>query len=305
MDNLSSEDIKESEIINSLKDDIKGDDTKGLNITGDIVLNNIEQKQPDLIKQDPPLNLKSVGKIYTCELDEILNKRESELKLEQATKIFESLIDWCEEICKDKKKKMEINDPYISGSIINTNGDCYNLIHGDCPIATYGMADNEAYTSLAFSNDKISVNSSKLAALYTGISPISGQSNLNYVSYPGGIPIYKNGILIGAIGIVCEIRQLNEELAILCIESSGYESKCNKQKMHNDIEEFSNCEVILDYKNSSLVQGKNCLLILNSKTKKPICSHTFKTLEQYFYERSISKLVKAACPFCVKEALLH
>ncbi len=265
MEEQSNDDIKESQQF-ILKENIE--------------IENIEEPLP--------------GKFSINETLQLNMKKESELKEEQAIKIFWSAIKKCKELSKKNE------DPYLSCCIINTNGEWYNSINGDCPLATYGMADNEAFTSLSFSNDKTSVNSGKLGTLYSGISPNS-ETNLNYVYYPGGVPIYKNGVLLGALGVVCEINSLNEELAILAIESSGYESKSMKQKVHT--EDFSQNEVIFIYKNSELVKYNEGLLILNRKTKKPICPHRYQTLSQYFHERSISKLDTAVCPLCVKNML--
>ena len=84
-------------------------------------------------------------------------------------------------------------------------------------IGSIDIAKAKAYTALAFSSNENAMTSRALGILSKG--PLWGIGHTNaeeggIVTFPGGIPLYKNGILVGAIGVSGDGADQDEIVAL-------------------------------------------------------------------------------------------
>ena len=90
------------------------------------------------------------------------------------------------------------------------------------------IARGKAYTALAFSSDENALSSRSVGILSQPGQPLYGISKSNrnekkgIITFPGGIPLYKNGKLIGAIGVSGDTVDIDELIAKAAIK--GFEA---------------------------------------------------------------------------------
>jgi len=82
------------------------------------------------------------------------------------------------------------------------------------------IARAKAYTALAFSSNENALTSRTIGILSRGDGPLwqIGDSNRDkgrgIISFPGGVPLYKNGVLVGAIGVSGDGVDQDEAVAV-------------------------------------------------------------------------------------------
>ncbi len=91
------------------------------------------------------------------------------------------------------------------------------------------IATAKAYTAVAFSSDQNALTTRSIGALSQPGGPLwqIGNSNLTggkpgIIEFPGGVPLYKNGQLVGAIGVSGDGVDQDENVAVA--GAKGYEA---------------------------------------------------------------------------------
>jgi len=90
----------------------------------------------------------------------------------------------------------------------------------DAWAGSVAIAKAKAYTALAFSSDENALTTRSLGALTQPGGPLwqIGNSNAGYgkpglIEFPGGLPLYKDGVLVGAIGVSGDGVEQDENVA--------------------------------------------------------------------------------------------
>ncbi len=94
------------------------------------------------------------------------------------------------------------------------------------------IAHNKAYTAFAFSSNQNSMTTRDIGILSQPGKPLWNIGNSNkgkIIEFPGGLPLYKNGKLVGAIGVSGDGVDQDETVAIL--GSTGYEAPKNIRRI--------------------------------------------------------------------------
>jgi uncharacterized protein GlcG (DUF336 family) len=96
--------------------------------------------------------------------------------------------------------------------------------HGSLSIATM-----KAYTAMCFSSDQNALTTRSLGALTQPGGPLWNIGNSNrgmfqpgLIEFPGGLPLYKNGVLVGGIGVSGD--GVDEDEAVALAGAKGYEA---------------------------------------------------------------------------------
>jgi uncharacterized protein GlcG (DUF336 family) len=96
--------------------------------------------------------------------------------------------------------------------------------HGSLSIATM-----KAYTAMCFSSDQNALTTRSLGALTQPGGPLWNIGNSNrgmfqpgLIEFPGGLPLYKNGVLVGGIGVSGDGVDEDEIIALAGVK--GYEA---------------------------------------------------------------------------------
>lgn len=229
-------------------------------------------------------------------------KKNSPITLKESKRIFYNALNVLKEFCNDTKRKIALKNPFMWCTILTTNGDIYDFRHGDIFIAAIKLSNDKAYTSLAFSNNNVGVLSGKLIS--TGFSSDTMESYFNYTSCSGGVPIFKNGVLVGSIGVTCEIQSLNEEIASLTIKNTDYEIS---PKLQNNAGNNKNEKMKIVYisKTRGLIEREKKFIIVELASMTNICSHRYLSINHYFTERGKSTMPLAVCPMCVSSLIIN
>ena len=84
--------------------------------------------------------------------------------------------------------------------------------------ASIDIARSKAYTAVGFSSNENALSSRSIGYLAQPGMPLFGISitNLQHgiVTFPGGIPLYKHGCLVGAVGVSGDSVDIDERIAI-------------------------------------------------------------------------------------------
>jgi uncharacterized protein GlcG (DUF336 family) len=87
----------------------------------------------------------------------------------------------------------------------------------DAWTGSIAIAKSKAYTALAFSSDQNALTSRTLGALSQPGGPLWQIGNSNrqdgLIEFPGGVPLYKNDRLIGAVGVSGDGVEQDENVA--------------------------------------------------------------------------------------------
>ncbi len=82
------------------------------------------------------------------------------------------------------------------------------------------IAKSKAYTAVAFSSDENALTTRSLGALTQPGGPLWNIGNSNatggqpgLIEFPGGVPLYKDGVLVGAIGVSGDGVEQDENVA--------------------------------------------------------------------------------------------
>lgn len=115
----------------------------------------------------------------------------------------------CETICSQAIKKSEDLNTLMDIAIVDHTGELLHFTR--MPGAWVGsikISQAKAYTAFAFSGDKDKqgpLSTAELGKLAQPGEPLFGIQNSNLdkeiIIFGGGIPLYKDGILVGAVGI--------------------------------------------------------------------------------------------------------
>ncbi len=88
----------------------------------------------------------------------------------------------------------------------------------DAWLGSIAIARSKAFTALAFSSDKNALTTRSLGALSQPGGPLwqIGNSNRGHgvIEFPGGVPLYKDGHLVGAIGVSGDGVDQDETVAV-------------------------------------------------------------------------------------------
>ena len=104
----------------------------------------------------------------------------------------------------------------------------YYVVSSDAEDAWEGsfeICQNKAYTAMAFSSDKNALSTRSMQtlskdALWEIASSTSKEER--YVLFPGGFPLYKQGMLVGAVGVSGDTVDVDEIIALAA--TRGYEA---------------------------------------------------------------------------------
>jgi uncharacterized protein GlcG (DUF336 family) len=98
--------------------------------------------------------------------------------------------------------------------------------------AWYGsvsIADMKAYTAMSFSSDQNALTTRTIGALSQPGGPLWNIGNSNkgmfqpgLIEFPGGVPLYKQGVLVGGIGVSGD--GVEEDEAVALAGSKGFEA---------------------------------------------------------------------------------
>ena len=89
---------------------------------------------------------------------------------------------------------------------------------------SYEIAKGKAFSALSFSSDQNALTTRALGELTQPGDSLwnIGHSQHGIVEFPGGIPLYKNGFLVGAVGVSGDVVDVDEEVAQKA--SEGFEA---------------------------------------------------------------------------------
>jgi uncharacterized protein GlcG (DUF336 family) len=90
----------------------------------------------------------------------------------------------------------------------------------DAWMGSVSIAQAKAYTAAAFSSNQNALSSRSIGALSQPGGPLWQIGNSNHkdkmpglIEFPGGLPLYKNGVLVGAIGVSGDGVEEDENVA--------------------------------------------------------------------------------------------
>ncbi len=104
-----------------------------------------------------------------------------------------------------------------------SGGAVYILSAPDAWSGSADIAKNKAYTAFAFSSDENALSSRSIGELSQPKGLLRGIGNTNrgefgIVTFPGGLPLYKGGELVGAIGVSGDGVDEDEKVAFVASE---------------------------------------------------------------------------------------
>ncbi len=111
--------------------------------------------------------------------------------------------------------------------VVNRKGEeVGRLSMPDAWVGSVSIAASKAFTSAAFSSNENAVTSRSLGALTQPGGPLWNIGNSNrgngLIEFPGGIPLYKDGVFVGAIGVSGD--GVDEDEAVALAGSKGFEA---------------------------------------------------------------------------------
>ena len=88
----------------------------------------------------------------------------------------------------------------------------------DAWLGSIAIARSKAFTAVAFSSDENALTSRTIGALSQPGGPLWNIGNSNrqdgLIEFPGGVPLYKGGALVGAIGVSGDGVEQDEHVAV-------------------------------------------------------------------------------------------
>lgn len=158
---------------------------------------------------------------------------------------------------------------------------------------------DKAFTSLSFSDNNRSIRSGDVLEYFSGVSSNSGNESFDFTTSKGGVPIYKNEKLVGAIGISGYSENIDEEISIKSIQNLGFS---HSSKLFEKRPEEPRISIFTISDQESVITNNKTgkCYIVKTINQSPICGHIFPTLERYFNERSTSRVPQFVCPRCSK-----
>jgi len=186
----------------------------------------------------------------------------------------------------------KVDTPKISCTILSTNGNIYKWNDPNAISYAHKLSSDKAFTALLFSSNRTSTYSGELFQKFGPIDFQTEYDNVGICSTDGGVPIYKNGILAGSIGIAGDSPQVDKQIALTIVIAAGLQpSVISPQRPILDEVELS--------KRYSLVQNNRTFyVIFDTFEKKNFCEHVFSNAKEYFSKRTNSGNIKFICPKC-------